>query len=360
MNESQAARLQSLADGVVRIGPRVIHFDVTNACNARCLTCWDHSPLLAVPRSTAWKRQRMDVALLSQILDEAKAMGGVEAVILSGMGEPFVHPHIAQLIAAVKQRRLHLTVITNLVAAAPELILEHQVDQLLVGIHAASLPTYLAFHPGFDESHWQRLHAALARFRDAGRRFKQVQVICATNAHEIVAMVDQAALYCAAQLNFKLASLDDRRSELAISKPQQDWLLNQGIAAAEAAAKSQGVRTNLAVFRRQVATVGGTTAPIDKVGCFLGYDYCRITADGTALFCCNSQARVGQVRKSGDFSGLWRGPAWNGIRARVARGRFFPGCDQCGKLDENIRLAHHYRDRFGNRLRAALPMEARG
>jgi hypothetical protein len=234
------------------------------------------------------------------------------------------------------------------------------VDQLLVGIHAASLPTYLAFHPGFDESHWQGLHAALARFRDAGRRFKQVQVICTTNAHEIVAMVAQAALYRAAQLNFKLASLDDSRAELGISKPQQDWLLNEGIAAAEAAAQVQGVRTNLAVFRRQVITIGGTTAPIDKVGCFLGYDYCRITVDGTALFCCNSQAMVGHVQKPGDFSGLWRGPAWNTIRGRVARGRFFPGCDQCGKLDENIRLAGRYRERFGNQLRARLPLEARG
>ena len=30
-------------------GPRTVHFDVTNACNAACITCWDHSPLLATP-----------------------------------------------------------------------------------------------------------------------------------------------------------------------------------------------------------------------------------------------------------------------------------------------------------------------
>jgi MoaA/NifB/PqqE/SkfB family radical SAM enzyme len=348
----RVARLQSLADGVLRVGPRVIHLDVTNACNARCLTCWDHSPRVSRPAS--WKKQQQNIESLSHILDEALALGGLEAVILSGMGEPFVHPEIASLVSAVKQRGLHLTIITNLVAADPGLILQQQVDQLLVGIHAASLPTYLAFHPGFDEPHWVRLHAALAQFRAAGRRFKHVQVICATNAHELVAMVSLGAQYQAAQVNFKLASLDDRRADLRLSDQQRDWLLGEGIAEAEAEARRQGTRTNLEVFRQQVTTGGGATAPMAQVGCFLGYDYCRITADGTALYCCNNQAKVGRVGAPGDFSRLWQGPAWEALRLRLARGRFLPGCDQCGKLDENLRLASRYRERFGTQPRAGV------
>jgi hypothetical protein len=47
--------LDGLAAGVPRTGPRTVHVDVTNACNAACITCWDHSPLLVEQRSVAWK-----------------------------------------------------------------------------------------------------------------------------------------------------------------------------------------------------------------------------------------------------------------------------------------------------------------
>ena len=57
-------RLDSLADGVVRTGPRTVHIDVSNGCNTDCVTCWDHSPLLDVPMPTAWKRRRADPAFV--------------------------------------------------------------------------------------------------------------------------------------------------------------------------------------------------------------------------------------------------------------------------------------------------------
>ena len=46
-----------------------------------------------------------------------------EAVVISGMGDPFTHPEIYALIEAVKSRGLSLTIITNLIPADPERIL---------------------------------------------------------------------------------------------------------------------------------------------------------------------------------------------------------------------------------------------
>src|SRR5512143_2664849 len=101
------------------------------------------------------------------------------------MGEPFTHPDIYQILAAVKRRGLHLTVITNLVAADTDAVLGLDVDELLIGIHGASERAYLAFHPSFRPDEWRRLHEMLAAFRDAGRRYKHVQVVCAVNAGEL-------------------------------------------------------------------------------------------------------------------------------------------------------------------------------
>ena len=93
------------------------------------------------------------------------------------------------------------------------------VDQLLIGLHGASEAAYRAFHPSFTAADWQRLHAMLGRFRDAGRGFKHVHVICAVNADEPAAMVRQAAAYGAEQVNFKLASLRGGTAAGAIDLP---------------------------------------------------------------------------------------------------------------------------------------------
>jgi len=344
---AHGARLQSLADGIPRLGPRTVHLDLTNACNARCVTCWDHSPLLPTPRTAAWKRQQLDAQVATALLDEIQSLGGLESIILSGMGEPFLHPHMGQIIAAVKARGLHLTIITNLVAADAEQILALAVDQLLVGIHAATLETYCAFHPGFGRAEWQRLHSALTRFCEAGRTFKHVHVICAANAHELPAMIAQGARYGTTQVNFKLASLGPGTEAVRITEEQRRQLLAKILPAAEDEAARLGVRQNLSVLRAQLGAGGAATATIDDVGCWLGYDYARVTATGTVLYCCSAEVEVGRLTAPGDFSRLWRGQVWQGLRERLACNRFFPMCQQCGKLNQNLKLAERFAAKVG-------------
>ncbi len=353
--KARDTRLQSLADGTVRLGPRVVHFDVTNACNARCVSCWDHSPLLDVPRSPVWKRQYVDVAFVADVLDDIVGLGGLEDVILSGMGEPFVHPQIGALITAVKQRGLTLTLITNLLSADPDRVLEWGVDQMLVGIHAASAQTYVTFHPGFGARDWHALNGALSNFAQAGRRFKHVHAICAVNAHELTGMIALGARHRAAQVNFKLASLGRGTERVRITDQQRAWLLDRGIAAAEAEARLCGVKHNLPVLRAQLEAGGQATSRIEEVGCWLGYDYARITVDGTALYCCNTEVAVGPLRGPGDFSRLWRGSRWQALRARFAQGELLPSCAQCGKLNENLKLGERFRARFGGERWSEAP-----
>src|SRR5262245_45478242 len=110
-------RLAGIDAGQVLTGPETVHIDITNGCNTNCITCWDHSPLLTNKRESRWKRQRVDASYVENLLDDVQSLGGLRAIILSGMGEPFSHPDIYRMIAAVKSRGLHLTIITNLVLA---------------------------------------------------------------------------------------------------------------------------------------------------------------------------------------------------------------------------------------------------
>jgi MoaA/NifB/PqqE/SkfB family radical SAM enzyme len=261
------------------------------------------------------------------------------------MGEPFTHPAVHEILADIKRRGLHLTVITNLVAADVERIVEIGVDSLLIGVQGASEASYLAFHPSFSAMHWARLQAALARLRAAGRRDKHVQVICGVNAHELVAMIEQAHAFAAAQINFKLASLRGGTEAVRISEAQREALLACELPRARERAAALGVVHNLDVFEQQLRTGGEATAPIAEVGCFLGHHYSRITVDGTVLYCCNTEVEVGHLREG--FAALWRGPAWTALRERLRAGRYFAGCAQCGKFNQNVKLSARFRELYG-------------
>ena len=162
---------QEILDGIVQgrpqHGPTNVHIDVTNACNAACITCWDHSPLLSEPRPVSWKRRQFSLADFTRLVEGLDAMGSVEAVILSGMGEPLVHPDIYSMASMVKQRGWHLTMLTNLVAADIDTLIDCGVDQLLVGVHGVTPATYGAFHPGWDEKEFFVMCQYLRRLRSA-------------------------------------------------------------------------------------------------------------------------------------------------------------------------------------------------
>lgn len=330
-------------------GPETVHVDITNGCNTNCITCWDHSPLLRVGRSSAWKRSRVEARAVEDLLDDLGELGGLRAVIVSGMGEPFTHPDVYRILEAVKARGLHLTVITNLVAADAARILSIGVDQLLIGIHAASEAAYRAFHPSFQSDEWQRLHRMLEAFAGAGRRYKHVQVICGTNAEELADMVRIAHRYRAEQVNFKLASLKEGTEACRIGDEQRARLVSEHVPEARALAAELGVTTNLDVFARQLDAGGAATAPIAEVGCFMGYVYARVLVDGTVLYCCNTDVRVGTLASGARFSDLWRGPAWAALRERMRRGEYFASCDQCGKLNQNVKLAQRFAKAYGER-----------
>lgn len=334
-------RLRSLADGVPRLGPRTVHFDLVNACNARCVTCWDHSPLLRSPRPASWKARQLPLDNLVLLLDEIVRLGGLEGVILSGMGEPFLHPQIGRIIETVKTRGLHLTIISNLVSDAARTFAP-MADELLIGIHAASLPTYQAFHPGFGRAEWDRLLATIDACVASGVRCKHVHVVCASNAHEVVEMIRLGARTGAAQVNFKLASLSEGTLQVALSPPQREHLVARDIPLAEAEASRLRIHHTLPLLRDQLTTGGHATAPMARVGCWIGFDYARITVDATVLYCCAPEVQVGRWQEVGDFSRLWRGSAWADLRARLARREFFPACAQCGKLNENVKLGKRF------------------
>lgn len=67
--------------------PPFLYISVINSCNLRCQGCWV---------DVAAKQQRLDVAAMDRLIDEARAMGNSFFGILGG--EPFMHPELIEII----------------------------------------------------------------------------------------------------------------------------------------------------------------------------------------------------------------------------------------------------------------------
>jgi len=335
---SRRTVLAGLAAGVPQGGPLQVHIDVTNACNAACITCWDHSPLLRVARSLAWKRRSLAWDRFERILGQLDALGSVRAVVLSGMGDPLVHPRIDDMMAAVKERGWHLTVLSNLLAADPDRLATAGIDNLLVGVHGCTPDAYTAFHPGWTEQHFFRLCRSLRTLSEAGVPMRHVHVINRDTAADLPATPSFAKRFGAQRVNAKLASLAGGTEDCAITEPQRQWLLDEGLPQARQEADRLGVATNFDLFEAQLRAGGLVTTDMDPVGCAMGFVYTRITVDEDVLFCCNTELKVGSL-KGGDLGELWYGPDWQAVRDRMARKQWAPGCERCGKYEQNVKWA---------------------
>jgi MoaA/NifB/PqqE/SkfB family radical SAM enzyme len=342
-------RLRGIAEGRALTGPQTVHVDLANGCNTNCTTCWDHSPLLDAPRSIAWKRRAMSYEAFEGLARDLASMGSVEAVILSGMGDPFVNPDVYGIVDLAKRLGWHVTVLTNALLADARRVLDLDVDMLLVSVNGVSPASYAAFHPNLGAGDFERLCGLLEAFARAGKRFKHVQVINRDTAGEVPEMIRFAHRYAAAHVTFKLASLGGGTERCAITDEQRRALVERLVPEARREAERLGVAANLDVFEAQLRAGGLATAPISEVGCFMGWTYARVTVDGRILFCCSTEVEVGHLER-GLFSEQWYGAAWDAVRGRLMRGEYYASCSQCGKLNQNVKIGRKVREKLGDEV----------
>jgi MoaA/NifB/PqqE/SkfB family radical SAM enzyme len=347
LRESRVLRLRGIAEGRVLTGPQTVHIDLANGCNTNCVTCWDHSPLLIDARSNAWKRKRVAFQDFQTLAADLASMNSVEAVILSGMGDPFVNPDIYRIIEVSKRHGWHVTVLTNALLADAGRVIDLDVDMLLISVNGVTAQSYVAFHPNLTARDFERLLDLLEQFARRGKRFKHVQVINRDTVGEVPEMVRFAARYHAAHITYKLASLGHGTESCAITDDQRARLKEEWIPEAFREAERLGIQTNLDVFAAQVEAGGLATAPIKEVGCFMGWTYARVTVEGKILFCCSTEVEVGDLA-AGKFSEQWFGARWNDVRERLMQGRYFASCAQCGKLNQNVKIGRKVRERLGD------------
>lgn len=116
---------------------RKLYIEVTTACNLDCHTCIRHS----------WTdpNAHMKMEIFQKIMESLPELPQIERVVFTSFGEPLLHPHLFEMIAAVRQRNLLVTLGTNghlLSEQVSRNLVSLGVDLIVVSIDGVKPETY--------------------------------------------------------------------------------------------------------------------------------------------------------------------------------------------------------------------------
>jgi len=160
-------------------GPHTVQIDLTDRCNNSCIACWVHSPLLDEKEIFPRGKKELPFDRVKQLIDQLHSLGTTE-IILSGSGEPFIYPHIQEVIRLIKEKGMYLNIITNaslLNKDTIRLLVDCKVDLITASIWAGTSRAYVNTHPGRDEKDFESLKENL---KDLARQKDQRVFCCLT------------------------------------------------------------------------------------------------------------------------------------------------------------------------------------
>ena len=322
-------------------GPLLVLVDLTGRCNLACPGCRYHSPQLA----TSPVEEDLAPALFERLCNELVVLG-TRRLILTGEGEPLLHPEWPRLLATARQRRLHATLYTNatlLDVKAAAAMLASPPDTLIVSLWAASAETYRQAYPGAPA----RFAAIVSNVRElahqrAGRglRIRLYHPINRSNYRDLAGLPDLAHQMGCDEVHF--SPFRTRRGQLqALALDAEETReVRVTLRSLRAPLGRLGLRHNLDATLRRFAEgeAGWAYTP-----CYVGWVQAHVKSDGAVHPCKSCPRPMGNLREQ-SFAEIWNGPDFRrfrrdllspaGMRSRQAE----LDCEYCGQLAENQRI----------------------
>lgn len=340
-------RLSSVLEGRLRLGPETLQINLQNACNLNCDFCWNHSTLTVNP-PPEWYRERMSDAHLDAVMSALPKLRPSRA-LLSGRGEPLLHPRVRELLGALADGDVPVTVQTNGIAGpAPEELVELGVDRLLVNVSAATTEQYERVHPGRGHQ-LETIKARLKRIaelRGAGTapQVTLVGIIHEGNRGAVLPLVDLASEVGASRIMLKGMEYRRGLTSLLLRPPARSEV-SAALIEAQPRAREAGVELRAGHLEQLVGEQqddGSFTESLRRGPCYMGWYYLRVTCDGRVMFCCKDKP-VDHLERRGLYE-IWRSAAYQLLRVGgrdgdVSVGLFDDKCRSCSNFERNRQLA---------------------
>ena len=318
--------------------PETLYVEPTNRCNLRCTTC---------PRTYFAQEPLKDMTLdeFSYILGQVP---GAKRVVLHGLGEPLLNPHVSKMVALAKNQGRHVLFNSNALKLSEEIsraLIAAGLDELRVSVDLPSPELYPTVRRG----------GALQAVYDNVTRLSEAKKVAGSDVPAVSFWMTEGKdrLGHLSQLVRDAAALEVKEVYL-----QRLILLDAGDAVPDNAVFGQGsseVKTHFADAERVARELGvnlwgsGDANPASRgdglaseswKACSRPFSATYITVHGNLLPCCLSPfTAAGRLKEcvlgnifEHPFEELWSGPAYVAFRAAFQSDEPPVSCASCGTL----------------------------
>jgi MoaA/NifB/PqqE/SkfB family radical SAM enzyme len=326
--------------GKLLCGPETLQLNLTNTCNLDCIFCWNHSPLRPAASRT-WAADRLSERHLEAVIGALPRLRPAR-VLLSGRGEPLLHPGAEGLLERLQQLSIPVWLQTNgSTGPEPRRLAALGVERLVVNISAATDEAFERTHPGKGHLLREVLRRLEWLARHEGRPWiRLVAVIQRSNRGELLRLLELARRL-GASLELKGMEPMEGLESLSLDRAERAQTLQQ-LADCRRLAARQGVRLlgeHLEQLLRAPDGSGSFTDDLASGPCYMGWYYLRVTCDGTVMFCCKDKP-VDHLDRRPDLYAIWRAASYHLLRLAgrdgdTTAGLFDGKCRVCSNFARN-------------------------
>lgn len=317
------------------LGPEIVQFDITNRCNNNCVCCWNNSPFMGEPGDKKKEElsRELPAGLIIKTIGELKKMG-TKILFFAGGGEPFIHPHIMDILEYAKKCNMRIYINSNFTLIDYEKakrLVELKIDHIHASLLAGQAMTYAEIHPNKSEETFHKIKDVLLYISYLKREKKQhlynpmphinlYYVIFNKNYAEIDKMIDLAIELKADSVEFTpIDAMPGTTDCLLLDKRQINSVLNDVNLQSDRLDKyniNEPVKTNITQKNSFLKRLASGVAlkghyeseTITSQPCYAGWVFARIKADGEVNPCLKAhRISIGNIYDQ-SFAAIWNSP----------------------------------------------------
>jgi len=312
--------LKGLISGdIARMGPFYVAVDLTRRCNLQCPDCQYHSPFLNKQPSNDERIVDIPVHSFEKLCSEIKTMG-TTSLILTGEGEPFLHPRMFDLISVAKKAGFSIILFTNgtlLNKNSIQSLLDSRLDVLKVSLWASSAEEYKKNYPGAKSDNFERIMDGLKLLNDfkveKNIKFPDVvlhQPITRQNFKNINLRIALAEKTGCSALSFSPTWSWRGESTPSPDEMKQLYVL---LTRLKRQLDSFSLKHNISqtLSRYKIGE-----AVWEKLPCYIAWYHTRIRVNGNVLPCQRCDFPMGNINEN-SFNEIWNGSMYRSFRKKT-------------------------------------------
>jgi MoaA/NifB/PqqE/SkfB family radical SAM enzyme len=276
-------------------------------------------------------------------------------VLLSGEGEPLLHPGLCDIASAFKDAGLRVQCFTNgtlIDEAMAERLVRSRLDVLSIAFWAVNPPEHAVWHPGVSADFLERRKRGIELVHRAKRLARQPHPIVNLqmplnrgNYRNIGERVELALASRCERVTFGVFRDYDGQFESECLSGEDLEVMRPDLLAAREQFERAGITHNIDEYLERIrfGRQAWRACP-----CYAGWFQSYVKVDGTVFPCCRCKQAVGRLTEH-SFIEIWNGPAYRDFRRRssdpqqLARMGGECSCPNCCFWDDDRRVYRVWR-----------------